>query len=44
MSIRRAMITQYIQIAAEKLFDGCYIVSGEVPKEKMATSSCRKDR
>jgi hypothetical protein len=24
------------KIAAEKLFDGCYIVSGEVPKEKMA--------
>ena len=23
------------KIAAEKLFDGCYIVSGEVPKEKM---------
>ena len=26
------------KIAAEKLFDGCYIVSGEVPKEKMAAS------
>ena len=26
------------EIAAEKLFDGCYIVSGEVPKEKMAAS------
>src|SRR5260370_38253596 len=24
------------KIVAEKLFDGCYIVSGEVPKEKMA--------
>jgi hypothetical protein len=24
--------------AAEKLFDGCYIVSGEVPKDKMAAS------
>ncbi len=23
---------------AEKLFDGCYIVSGELPKEKMAAS------
>jgi hypothetical protein len=23
---------------AEKLFNGCYIVSGEVPKEKMAAS------
>jgi len=22
----------------EKLFDGCYIVSGEVPKQKMAAS------
>ena len=26
------------KIVAEKLFDGCYIVSGEVPKEKMAAS------
>ena len=26
------------KIAAEKLFDGCYIVSGEVPKEKMVAS------
>ena len=26
------------KIAAEKLFDGCYIVSGELPKEKMAAS------
>jgi hypothetical protein len=26
------------KIAAEKLFDGCHIVSGEVPKEKMAAS------
>jgi len=26
------------KIAAEKLFDGCYIVRGEVPKEKMAAS------
>ena len=26
------------KIVAEKLFDGCYIVSGQVPKEKMAAS------
>src|ERR1700751_5705955 len=26
------------KIAAEKLFDGCYFVSGQVPKEKMAAS------
>ena len=26
------------KIVAEKLFDGCYIVSGEVPKEKMAAA------
>ena len=26
------------KITAEKLFDGCYIVSGEMPKEKMAAS------
>src|SRR5246500_4386589 len=26
------------KIAAERLFDGCHIVSGEVPKEKMAAS------
>jgi len=26
------------KIAAEKLFDGCYIVSAEVPKEKMAAA------
>jgi hypothetical protein len=26
------------KILAEKLFDGCYIVSGQVPKEKMAAS------
>ena len=26
------------KIVAEKLFDGCYVVSGEVPKEKMAAS------
>ena len=26
------------KIAAERLFDGCYIVSGEVPKDKMAAA------
>jgi hypothetical protein len=26
------------KIAAEKLFDGCYIVSGQIPQEKMAAS------
>jgi len=26
------------KIAAEKLFDGCYIVSGQIPPEKMAAS------
>ena len=26
------------KIAAEELFDGCYIVSGQVPKEKMAAT------